>query len=191
MLLAGHEQMLSVRRRDGRVTTRVCNVLVLLRLSCLGETYIWYNFPVAQVSGLMFTGCCAASSSLCPPIQPWHLMVCKNNDTNFNLSLAVLLLHHFTLYAAVVTYYVLVPPEFSQLGINTSAYLQESSLTLRPLETLELLLQRNLQASLEILPNPLTLHTPCERLWMCLFHGYCKGKSKVRPRTGHEGAKGE
>jgi len=87
MLLAGHEQMLSVRWRDGRVTTRVCNALVLLRLSCLGETYIWYNFPVVQVSGLMFTGCCAASSSLSPPIQPWrYLMGCKNNDTNFNVT---------------------------------------------------------------------------------------------------------
>lgn len=87
MLLVGHEQMWSVRRRDGRVTRRVCNALVLLRLSCFGETYIWYNFPVVQVSGLMFTGCCAASISLSPPTQPWrHLMGCKNNDTNFNVT---------------------------------------------------------------------------------------------------------
>ena len=118
-------------------------------------------------------------------------MVCKNIDTNFNLSLIVLLLHHFTLYAAVVTYYNSVPPEFSQLGINTSAYLLESSLTVRPLETLELLLQQNLQASLEMLPSPPTLHTPRERSWMCLFHEYCKGEGKVRPRTDHEGPKGE
>jgi hypothetical protein len=69
-------------------------------------------------------------------------MGCKNNDKNFNLSLAVLPLHHFTLYAALVTYYNSVPPEFLQLGINTSAYLQESSLTLRPLKALELLLQQ-------------------------------------------------
>jgi len=97
------------------------------------------------------------------------------------MSLAVLPLHHFTLYAALVTYHNSVPPEFSQLGINTSAYLLESSLTVRPLETLELL-QQNLQASLEMLPNPLTLHTPREQSWMCLFHEYCKGKGKGKVR---------
>jgi len=140
-------------------------------------------------------------------------MGCKNNDTNFNPfvtsgtymslcpaghervnpSLAVLPLHHFTLYADApfVTYYNSVPPEFLQLGINTSAYLQERSLTVRPLKTLELLLQQNLQASLEMLPNTPALHTPCERSWMCLFHEYGNGRGKVRPRTCHEGPKGE
>jgi hypothetical protein len=66
----------------------------------------------------------------------------------------------------------LVPPEFLQLETNTSGYLQESSLTDRPLKNIELLLQQDLRASLKMLPNPLPLYT-CERSWMCFFHEKC------------------